>query len=210
MTCAEFQRELPEYMEGSAPELKVHLQGCPNCSGLVACLESIVREAHELQASEEPSPRVWNSIEIALRKENLIRTPRPANSLLPPFLQRWGAMAWAVPVAAVFLVGVAITLYQRPSTPGGTSQQAVLATPATNARFTADSSDEQLLQEVSQRAPLMRAAYERNLQDVNDYIRDAQASVNADPNDEEARQALMDAYGQKSMIYEMALDRSLP
>jgi hypothetical protein len=208
MTCAEFQRELPEYMEGGAPEFKAHLQDCPKCSGLVASLESIVREARELQASEEPSPRVWNSIEIALRKENLIRTPRPANSLLPPFLQRWGMMAWAVPVAAVFLVGVAITLYQRPSSPA--SQQAAIAPLATNARLTADPSDEQLLQEVSQRAPLMRAAYERNLRDVNDYIRDAQASVNADPNDEEAQQALMDAYGQKSMIYEMALDRSLP
>ena len=45
---------------------------------------------------------------------------------------------------------------------------------------------------------------------MNNYIRDAQESVNADPNDEEAQQALMHAYGQKSMIYEMALDRSLP
>jgi hypothetical protein len=56
---------------------------------------------------------------------------------------------------------------------------------------------------------MMRAAYESNLKDVNNYIRDAQESVNADPNDEEAQQALMDAYGQKSMIYEMALDRYL-
>lgn len=210
MTCAEFQRELPEYMEGGAPEFKAHLQGCPNCSGLVASLESIVREARELQASEEPSPRVWNSIEIALRKENLIRTPRPTNSLLPAFLQRWGVMAWAVPVAAILLVAVAITLYQRPNSSAGTRHEAVLTTPANDTRFAGDPNDEQLLQEVSQRSPLMRAAYERNLRDVNDYIRDAQASVNADPNDEGAQQALMDAYGQKSMIYEMALDRSLP
>jgi hypothetical protein len=81
---------------------------------------------------------------------------------------------------------------------------------AAAAKFAGDQSDEQLLQEVSARAPMMRAAYESNLKDVNDYIRDAQESVNANPNDEEAQQALMDAYGQKSMIYEMALDRSLP
>jgi hypothetical protein len=72
-----------------------------------------------------------------------------------------------------------------------------------------DPSDDQLLQEVSARAPMMRATYETNLRDVNAYIRDAQDSVNANPNDEDAQQALMDAYGQKSMIYEMALDRSL-
>jgi len=75
---------------------------------------------------------------------------------------------------------------------------------------TGDLNDEPLLQEVSERAPLMRATYEANLRDVNLYIKDAKASVEADPNDEEAQQALMDAYGQKSMIYEMALDRSLP
>jgi hypothetical protein len=209
MTCAEFQQELPEFMEqGSTPELQAHLKGCANCSGLVASLESIVREAHELRASEEPSPRVWNSIEAALRQEKLIRAPRPANSVLPSLFQRWGAMAWAVPVAAALLVAVGVRLYQHPNAPVATAER--VSAPVTRASMVGDLSDDQLLQEVSQRAPLMRAAYERNLKDVNDYIRDAQDSVNADPTDEEAQQALMDAYGQKSMIYEMALDRSLP
>ena len=210
MTCAEFQRELPEYLEGGAPQLQAHLNVCPNCSGLVASLESIAREAHLLQASEEPSPRVWKSIEIALRQEKLIREPRPRTTLVPSLFQRWGAMAWAVPLAAALLVAVGISLYQRPSSPVANRQRAAIAASATNAKLAGDPSDEQLLQEVSRRAPLMRDAYERNLKDVNEYIRDAQDSVNADPNDEEAQQALIDAYGQKSMIYEMALDRSLP
>jgi hypothetical protein len=114
-----------------------------------------------------------------------------------------------VPAAAALLVGAGILLF--PHTNGGganTTQKAALHTGA--AKSTSDQSDEQLLQEVSMRAPMMRAAYDSNLKDVNNYIRDAQESVNADPNDEEAQQALMDAYGQKSMIYEMALDRSLP
>jgi hypothetical protein len=210
MTCAEFQRELPEYLEGGAPQLRDHLNMCPSCSGLVASLESISREARQLQASEEPSPRVWNSIEIALRQEKLIREPRPRNTLVPSLFQRWGAMAWAVPVAAALLVVVGISLYQRPSSSTDARQRTAGNTPAVTAKFAGDPSDEQLLQEVSRRAPLMRDAYERNLKDVNDYIKDAQDSVNADPNDEEAQQALIDAYGQKSMIYEMALDRSLP
>lgn len=211
MTCAEFQRELPDYLEeGGDVELQAHLKGCPSCSGLVASLESIAKEARYLQASEEPSPRVWNSIEIILRQEKLIHQPDPGNrhSILPSLRQRWGVMAWLVPTAAALLVGAGFLLYQHPAA-SPVSQQAALNS-ATTTRFGTDPSDEQLLQEVSARAPLMRAAYESNLRDVNDYIRDAQASVNADPNDEEAQQALMDAYGQKSMIYEMALDRSLP
>jgi hypothetical protein len=211
MTCAEFQRELPEYMEeGGNAELQAHLNSCSDCSGLVTSLETIVREARELQASEEPSPRVWNSIEIILRQEKLIREPAPSGhrSILPSLRQRWGAMAWLVPTAAALLVGAGIALYQQRPNGGRMAKTTTPAAATTVAN--GDASDEQLLQEVSVRAPLMRAAYESNLRDVNNYIRDAQDSVNANPNDEEAQQALMDAYGQKSMIYEMALDRSLP
>jgi hypothetical protein len=70
--------------------------------------------------------------------------------------------------------------------------------------------DEQLLDMVASRSPAMRAAYATNLQHVNDYIRDAEESVKSDPNDEEAQQSLMAAYEQRAMVYEMALDRSLP
>ena len=212
MTCSEFQRELPEYMEerGRA-ELQAHVRTCTQCSGLVTTLQSIVREAPNLQASEEPSPRVWNSIEIILRQEKLIREPQREgrHTLIPSLRQRWGIAAWLVPTAAALLVGAGILLYQQRPTD---RKMAVAGTPATPvvAKAVGDTSDEQLLQEVSARAPMMRAAYESNLRDVNNYIRDAQDSVNANPNDEEAQQALMDAYGQKSMIYEMALDRSLP
>jgi hypothetical protein len=195
--------------DGGNAELQSHLKGCTSCSGLVTSLHSIIHEAQYLQASEEPSPRVWNSLEIILRQEKLIREARASHSLLPSLRERWGLAAWLVPAAAALLVGAGILLF--PHTNGGgpnVSQQAMLRTGA--AKSTSDQSDEQLLQEVSMRAPMMRAAYESNLKDVNNYIRDAQESVNADPNDEEAQQALMDAYGQKSMIYEMALDRSLP
>jgi hypothetical protein len=214
MTCAEFQRELPDFLEeGGGSELQAHLNVCPICSELVASLESIVKEARMLQASVEPSPRVWNSIEIVLRQEGLIRRPQAAGqrSILRSLTRRWGVAAWLVPAAAMLLVGSAFFLYQRPvknhSIADNSHVRVMSALPASG--NASDPSDEQLLQEVSARAPLMRAAYESNLRDVNAYIRDAQDSVNANPNDEEAQQALMDAYGQKSMIYEMALDRSL-
>lgn len=210
MTCAEFQRELPDLLEdGGSEELQAHLRGCANCSGLATSLQTIASEARMLQASAEPSPRVWNSLEIALRKEGLIHpsAPRSHRSTLPSLTRRWGVAAWLVPLAAGLLVGAAFMLYQRP-------HFRQMASPMPAARSVAgssgDVSDDQLLQEVAMRAPMMRATYESNLNDVNAYIRDAQESVNADPNDEEAQQALMDAYGQKSMIYAMALDRSLP
>jgi hypothetical protein len=211
MKCEEFQRELSDFMEdGGNAELQSHLKGCTSCSGLVTSLKSIVHEAQYLQAAEEPSPRVWNSIEIILRQEKLIREPRANHSILPSLRQRWGIAAWLVPAAAALVVGAGFLLFPHSN---GTQQRPVqqgALRPGSSIKANSDQSDEQLLQEVSMRAPMMRAAYESNLKDVNNYIRDAQESVNADPNDEEAQQALMDAYGQKSMIYEMALDRSLP
>ena len=208
MNCAQFQRELPDFMEdGGNAELQSHLKTCGDCSGLVTSLQSIIHEAQYLQATDEPSPRVWNSLEIILRQEKIIRDPRASHSILPSLRQRWGIAGWLVPAAAAVLIAAGIMTIHRPNVPA--TQQAIFKTVAP-IKSASDQSDEQLLQEVSMRAPMMRAAYESNLKDVNNYIRDAQESVNADPNDEEAQQALMDAYGQKSMIYEMALDRSLP
>ncbi len=56
----------------------------------------------------------------------------------------------------------------------------------------------------------MQAQYASDLQNVNAYIHDAEQSAQADPNDEEAQQIVMDAYEQRATVYEMALDRSLP
>jgi hypothetical protein len=45
---------------------------------------------------------------------------------------------------------------------------------------------------------------------VNDYIKDAKSVVDANPDDEDARRSLMEAYQEKSMLFELAMDRSLP
>jgi hypothetical protein len=68
--------------------------------------------------------------------------------------------------------------------------------------------DDDLLQEVEQ-SPALRAEYADNLRRVNQYIVDAKHIVAADPNDEEARRSLMEAYQEKAMLFELALDRSL-
>jgi hypothetical protein len=210
MTCAEFQHQLPDLLdEGGSPALQAHLKGCASCSEIATSLQTIIDEAKTLQSAYEPSPRVWNSIEIALRKEGLIRQPqsRSHRFVLPSLIRRRGTAAWLVPAAAAVLVAAAVFLY-RPTTTSREQAKDSIRPAITVA--TTDPNDEQLLKEVAMRSPTMRETYESNLKDVNAYIQDAQDSVNADPNDEEAQQALMDAYGQKSMIYEMALDRSLP
>ena len=53
----------------------------------------------------------------------------------------------------------------------------------------------------------MRATYESQLKAVNDDIRETQAYVDLNPGDADARQHLMEAYQQKALLYEIALDR---
>jgi len=72
-----------------------------------------------------------------------------------------------------------------------------------------DLNDDDLLQEVADIAPELKTQYEENLRRVNESIRDAQGVVDESPYDEDARRSLMDAYQQKSMLFEMAMDRSL-
>jgi hypothetical protein len=85
-----------------------------------------------------------------------------------------------------------------------------LAAPAVESEPSApDSSteDQQFLSAVSTLAPSMRASYENQLQAVNADIRETQAYVNQNPGDVDARQHLMDAYQQKALLYQIALDR---
>jgi hypothetical protein len=67
--------------------------------------------------------------------------------------------------------------------------------------------DEQFLSVVSSRAPAMKATYEKQLQAVNADIRESQAYVDQNPDDADARQHLMEAYQQKALLYQIALDR---
>jgi hypothetical protein len=179
---------------------------------LAADLNLISREARQLQELAEPSPRVWNSIEIVLRREGLIREPQLGPALVPPVRRSW-TLAWLAPVAALALLAVGVAVYQR----GAHPQQNVAQQPLSNpvAHLSAPPSktvneDQQLLEAVGSRSPAMQAQYASDLQNVNAYIHDAEQSAKADPNDEEAQQIVMDAYEQRATVYEMALDRSLP
>jgi hypothetical protein len=207
MNCVELRESLAEVEDGSTPEQRTHLRTCPECSALLQELTEIAATAGELRASDEPSPRVWNSIEIALRQEGLIRPQKAGRRpTVPSFRARWGSARWLVPAAAMLLVTVGV--YQRrQSAPTPSRQEAVVAQPAVNL---SGLNDEDLLQEVALSAPAMQSQYEENLRRVNESIRDAQSVVNENPNDEEARRSLMEACQQKSMLFEMAMDRSTP
>jgi hypothetical protein len=212
MTCVEMQESLAELESGTSSEQLAHLRTCPHCTTLVRELTLISSSAADLREANEPSPRVWNSIEIALRAEGLIRnprTPRPGRSLLPSLSSRWLWARWVVPAAAALLIAVGLYVRPHSQTPQTAYDVRSVPTPVSDAE-TAGLNDDDLLQEIAQQAPALKAQYADNLRRVNEYIQDAKGSIAADPNDEEARRSLMDAYQEKAMLFELAMDRSLP
>lgn len=69
--CAEFQKHLPELIEGENPNLSAHphIRGCANCAALVHDLETIAQAARELLPTYEPSPDLWSQIQSAMRSD---------------------------------------------------------------------------------------------------------------------------------------------
>lgn len=208
MNCVELQNSLAEVEDASTIEQRAHLIDCPACYALVQELDLIIEAAGRLQGAEEPSPRVWNSISTALQEEGLIRTQRAVPVPISSFNARWGSARWLVPAAAMLLVALGLFVKQRSDTRQAL-QQSALVTPAPVVK-TSGLNDDDLIQEVADNTPAMRGEYEENLRRVNESIREAQSFVDESPNDEDARRSLMDAYHQKSMLFEMAMERSLP
>jgi hypothetical protein len=209
MTCEEFDRVLRELGDAHGIEQEAHLKSCSACSDMVSDLSAISQEARLLKSSEEPSPWVWNSIEVALRQDGLIRQPQGDRSSTFAPLLGW-KVRWLVPLAAAFLVAFGVLMHERGSSQRPDSVVVVTARLQPGNADVMAIDDQQLLNTVAARMPSMRAGYEANLRSVNAYIRDAEQSAHSDPNDEVAQQYLMKAYEQRAMVYEMALDRSLP
>lgn len=198
MNCAEFQKVLPYIIEtGGSAEEEQHLRECHVCSDLVQDLRYIAEQAKLLVPMEDPAPQVWEGIRGLLEREGLVKKPARARGRL---LGSQGVLPWIAAVAAIVLVISGIVLYRR----GGrmpTPAQSAAEQPSTTDE---DSQDQQVLTQVAQSRPEMKDTYERNLKQVNASIKESKQALDSDPSDEDARTALLRAYEQKAMVYDMA------
>lgn len=183
--------------------------------------EGLIREPES--ASSRPilpsssvrrQPRWWWLTPVAaalLAAGSYVVRHRPAPQVAT---QQTPATTVTSPVA-----GATSTLAPTPTLTPGPQQTAqnstkstdTVATTAPGARTPAGSApsaeDQQFLSVVSTLAPSMRTNYENQLQAVNADIRESQAYLDRNPEDADARQHLMDAYEQKALLYQIALDR---
>jgi hypothetical protein len=210
MTCTEFEKYLPDLIDGETrSENAAHLKECAACAELVSDLQAICNEARNLEAACEPSPRVWANIQRTLEAEGLIRPALQPGGVLSESRPR-SLAAWLLPLTALIVLGVGALVYSnRPKTSPLTTNNISVSKPPVvtpKANQPDDADDEQLLSEV---APSMRATYADNLRSVNAFIQDAQDDLKQNPDDDDARHFLMEAYEQKESVYDLAMSRSM-
>jgi hypothetical protein len=206
MTCSEFQDILPDMIDGEAKgEHAAHLKACSECSDLVTDLRAISEGAKLLCASDEPSQRIWANIQRSLEAEGLIRAPLQVGGALLPTHRHRIRWAWIASIAAVFALSAALLLQKHDNPVQNTALNVSTVAPSTSATSD-DADDEQLLANMS---PAARSVYQENLKSVNASIQDAKTTLAQNPDDNEVRHFLQDAYHQKAMVYELAMDRSM-
>lgn len=82
MTCAEFQKVLPDIIDtGGSEQEQQHLRTCHICSDLVRDLKYIVEQAKLLVPMEDPDPRVWNHIQSSVEHEGLAKPQQAKRSV---------------------------------------------------------------------------------------------------------------------------------
>lgn len=220
MTCAEFQAVLPYIIDnGGNADQQEHLRNCAVCSDLVADLKYIAEQAKLLVPMMEPSTKVWDGIRSSLQREGLVKNSARGSLLSSTAVPRWGPATWLIPMAAALFLAVGLFYYQNrvTSPPASAEMQApsgseAASAPAVPLQFAAmsETQDRQVLSEIAAHAPALSQAYQEGLQRVNAYIADARTQVASNPDDEQSRRVLLEAYQQKAMLYNMAMRHSLP
>ena len=214
LNCEQFEDLLPEVIDGGAwtAEQSAHAQSCKNCTSLVNDLRNIAQESKYLAESDEPSPSVWQELRKSLVAEGIIRPHAKHGRLMDFFFApRWRPIL--VPAGAVAALAIAFVAYQSDrgtlKGPVNVAKAEVAAGAQSNVALL-DDEDMQLLNQLSVDSPAVRASYEDSLKNVNAYIRDAKEVAEKNPGNDAAEDALMQAYNEKTMVYEMATNRSAP
>jgi hypothetical protein len=208
LNCQQFEDQLPELVDGGewSAEQRAHGQSCLHCTNLVEDLRQIAQEAPELAAMHEPSPEVWLKLCKSLAAEGIIR-PQAKTGRLMDFFFHPSWRPTLIPLGTAVALVILFVAYKSDSRPTNTAlNQPVMITPASAAAML-DDDDVQLLDEVSRKTPGLRITYEDNLKSANAYIRDAKEAVAKSPESDGAREDLMHAYDEKTMVYEMAINR---
>jgi len=204
--CQEFLQFAERWMEGERDAVaSAHLKSCASCNALVTDLEAISVSAPAL-AEAEPPARVWVALRNQLEVEGLLH--EPVETAVALAAQPRPSLFFGLrPVLATTFLAVLVAVsgffaYQRGShdlqpqtaaTDPARDGREVMAELATFKQL-ADAS----LPDVHEHDPLVKAAYKKNLQIIDNAIAMCEKTIQQEPRNEAAAGYLRAAYQQKA------------
>jgi hypothetical protein len=213
MLCHELENILSQEPDGAmSPEVRKHLEGCADCRALASDLEAIRRGSLDLPAEEEPHERVWARIRLQLEAEGLIREPQfepaPPRAAVWSFSQR---PAFAGTVLGLLLLAAGFagvrSLRTGPGITAGVQTPAQPQPPQENVQEASLDASEASIESLQQVDPQVQAVFKRDFALVDNVISMCEKSVREQPNNDLAREYLIDAYQQKAQLLAVAMDR---
>lgn len=227
MNCTEFREIASEWLElGAAatkiesPErtgvtylvadVKLHVEGCALCQGLVADLSAIETAAGEVFESEvEPPEAVWHSIRASLQAEGIIypRGARGWREWLAGWFPTMPRPALAGAYTLILLIGAGLIGWESQFGIGRTINVESISTPSLGMQLA--QAERRTLAAMQNRNPAVTASLNNNLAIVDKFIGLCEKAVRENPQDELAREYLFDAYQQKADLLAMMQDRGV-
>lgn len=216
MQCRDVEAVVEQ--EGLAPlpnEVTAHLADCCECRNYVADLTSIADVARKMPPEIAPPERVWISLRAQLELEGIIREPvLPLNVERAPWWQGFTSLfrSRGLAAATVGLLLLSAAALQLRIHEGVTESPSPLPPGITYKSFdatrTALNEQEPLAQGMilASTSPVDESLRE-NLKKVDEFIAECERRVNAEPQDQLAREYLSEAYQQKAELLSAMLDR---
>jgi hypothetical protein len=207
MQCKEVELVLEQ--EGIAPlpaAARAHLASCSVCQSLVADLRDIVAMAHTFPAEVEPPARVWVSLRAQLENEGIIKAPAVAGaervSWWRGFAELFRGRALATVTVGLLIVAAGVLQIRQPVIQVIDAQNPFEETARALTEQERGLANMQLVSN-----SLVDTSLRQNLSAVDDFIADCERRVQAEPQDELAREYLSGAYRQKAQLLSAMMER---
>ena len=197
--CLRFETDLAAYLEGEdRTAVAAHAAECPFCGAMLADLE-VIRSAVAELPLEEPPARLWAHVRSALVEEGVIRSTRRP---------RWSWPEWILhplPVATLAgLVLVGFLSLGRGVKWSGTHGSNLAVDPGV--QQSVGEMEGAFRTRAAALDPVIEAVLRKDLDSLDNQIRECQASLEDRPGDGLAREYLAAAYTEKAQILASALD----
>ncbi len=207
MQCKEVELVLEQ--EGIAPlpaAARAHLASCSVCQSLVADLRDIVAVAHTFPAEVEPPARVWVSLRAQLENEGIIKVPAVAGaervSWWRGFAELFRGRALATVAVGLLIVAAGVLQIRQPVIQVIDAHNPFEETARALTEQERGLANMQLVSN-----SLVDTSLRQNLSAVDDFIADCERRVQAEPQDELAREYLSGAYRQKAQLLSAMMER---